>query len=685
MKKFFVVHVLVAAVAIHSFGQDKGKIDSLNSVLAGNLADSTRVKTLMNLAGEHYLSSPDLAIKDCKASLELAEKIKLDEGIGEAQGWLAFLYEQQGEIDSALSYYNKALVIAIKTGSKKSEASILNNIAAIYNDRGRVDEALKYHHRALAIREAAKDTEGMSSSYNNIAFIYQTQGKIPDALDYFSKALKISEQVKDKDGEATALENIGFIYKEQKQYESAKEFFFKSLAVHESIHDKYGTGYSLNAIGGLYEEMGNPDSALYYFNRALKLRSEIADKQGIAYTLKNIGNVYVKLNKPEEAKQSFRKSLEAFESLGDKRGISIVTNLYGASVLDGGNYEEGRTYLEQSLRLAKELGFPADIRNAAGNLQRLFRKKSQWKEALLMNDLFIQMRDSVENDINKKASLKNQAWYEYEKKEALLKSEQEKKNAIASAELKKQKLIRNSASGGLVIVVLFLAVVFRQRNKISAEKKRSDELLLNILPAETAEELKTTGSAKAKSFDLVTVLFSDFRNFTQAAEKLSPEELVSEINLCYSEFDKIIGRHGIEKIKTIGDAYMCAGGLPVTNSTHPIDVVKAGLEMQDFIAKHKSEREKTGQPFFELRIGVHTGPVVAGIVGIKKFAYDIWGDTVNTASRMESSGEAGKVNISGTTYDLIKDRFVCEYRGKVKAKNKGEIDMYFIIRSLGEG
>ena len=222
-----------------------------------------------------------------------------------------------------------------------------------------------------------------------------------------------------------------------------------------------------------------------------------------------------------------------------------------------------------------------------------------------------------------------------------------------------------------------------QRNRISKEKKRSDELLLNILPEETAEELKATGTAKAKSFESVSVLFTDFKNFTQASELLSPEELVAEINFCYSEFDKIITSHGIEKIKTIGDAYMCAGGLPAPNSTHPVDVIKAGLEMTAFIEKNKQERIKQNQPFFELRLGIHTGPVVAGIVGIKKFAYDIWGDTVNIASRMESSGEPGKVNISGTTYELVKDKFTCEFRGEVEAKGKGKVKMYFVNSPFG--
>lgn len=214
--------------------------------------------------------------------------------------------------------------------------------------------------------------------------------------------------------------------------------------------------------------------------------------------------------------------------------------------------------------------------------------------------------------------------------------------------------------------------------EIRLEKKKSDDLLLNILPEEVAEELKAKGSADAKLISDVTVLFTDFKGFTQMSANMSPQELVGVINECFSTFDHIMQKHGIEKIKTIGDAYMAAGGLPTPNTTHAEDVVKAALEIQHYMREHKIRKEKAGEPYFEIRIGVHTGPVVAGIVGVKKFAYDIWGDAVNTASRMESSGEEGKVNISGSTYALVNDLFRCTYRGKIAAKGKGEIDMYFV-------
>lgn len=242
-----------------------------------------------------------------------------------------------------------------------------------------------------------------------------------------------------------------------------------------------------------------------------------------------------------------------------------------------------------------------------------------------------------------------------------------------------------------MFIVLFMIIFyFKSENErqerllekknvsLSDEKQKSDNLLMNILPHDTAEELKRTGTAKSRSFNMVTVMFTDFRDFTATAEALHPEKLVNEIHDYFSVFDNVMSKYNIEKIKTIGDSYMCAGGLPEENSSNPVDVVMAALEIQEFMMQRKKEKESANELFFECRLGIHTGPVIAGIVGTKKFAYDIWGDTVNVASRMESSGQVAKVNISGSTYDLVKDHFNCSYRGKVAAKNKGEVDMYFV-------
>ena len=217
--------------------------------------------------------------------------------------------------------------------------------------------------------------------------------------------------------------------------------------------------------------------------------------------------------------------------------------------------------------------------------------------------------------------------------------------------------------------------VEERTNELYIEKKKSDDLLLNILPEVVAQELKQTGRTTPRSYEVATVMFTDFENFTLKSERLSPEDLVSIIDSCFKKFDEIISRHNIEKIKTIGDAYLCVSGLPDTKDHNAVNVINAAMEIVDVI---KEQQLSSDSGFFDIRIGIHTGPLVAGVVGHKKFAYDIWGDTVNTAARMEQNSEANRINISNSTYELVKDKFHCTFRGKQPAKNKGLIEMYFV-------
>lgn len=222
--------------------------------------------------------------------------------------------------------------------------------------------------------------------------------------------------------------------------------------------------------------------------------------------------------------------------------------------------------------------------------------------------------------------------------------------------------------------------ISHQRDVIEIERQKSEGLLLNILPKQVAEEYKAKGRVDIRNYDRVSVMFTDFKGFTKISEKMPPEAVVEELNYCFSTFDEITDKYQIQKIKTIGDAYMCAGGIPEPNTTNPVDVVLAGLEIQYFMQQRREEKRKVGEDYWQCRLGVNTGDALSAVIGKSKFTYDIWSDTVNTASRMENSGEVGKVNVGQKTYDLIKDFFECEHRGKVVAKGKGELDMYFVHR-----
>ncbi len=222
----------------------------------------------------------------------------------------------------------------------------------------------------------------------------------------------------------------------------------------------------------------------------------------------------------------------------------------------------------------------------------------------------------------------------------------------------------------------------RQKEIIEAAKAQSDSLLLNILPDEIAEELKKFGKSYARKHNQVSVLFSDIKGFSSMAETLTPVKLVTQLDEVFGAFDNIIAKYGMEKIKTIGDAYMCACGLPLPDEENAVKAVKAGMDMQRFLNEFGLANKIQNLPVFEVRIGIHTGPLVAGVVGLKKFAYDIWGDTVNLASRMEQHSEAGKVNVSGETYQLIKNQFRCTHRGRIEIKSKLHVDMYFVDEEI---
>jgi adenylate cyclase len=262
---------------------------------------------------------------------------------------------------------------------------------------------------------------------------------------------------------------------------------------------------------------------------------------------------------------------------------------------------------------------------------------------------------------------------------------------LASQKQRNKLYIIAAALGmGLFLVVAAL-FVYRQKtikelgdkNKIiQEEKRRSDELLLNILPEEVMHELKAHGKTTARNYAKATVLFADIKDFTTISEQLSPDDLIEGLDAYFECFDKVIVKYDIEKIKTIGDAYVCAGGIPTKSEGNPHLVVQAALDFMSEIERLRKARVAVGKIPFEFRIGIHTGQLVAGVIGIRKFAYDIWGDTVNMAARMQQSSDAGKINISGATYELVKDKFACVYRGKVEAKNKGEIDMYFVEKAI---
>jgi PAS domain S-box-containing protein len=375
-------------------------------------------------------------------------------------------------------------------------------------------------------------------------------------------------------------------------------------------------------------------------------RKELEKK---AVLVQNVQNSFIVTN----YKGNIEWANDGFTKL---HGLHIEEQIekFGCNILDVYDDETVNSLIEQCLLDHKPVSFSKKIKHDEGN--------EVWVQAFISPQLTrggnIEKLIIVESDIT---DLKNKEKELYDHNLKMLQITENLE--AANSQLEQQK-----------------SEINEQKQQIESEQEKSERLLLNILPFEVARQLKSKGKAGTRFYKHVSVLFTDFKSFSHLSKELEPKALVSLLDNYFIRFDEIIGTHYLEKIKTIGDAYMCAGGLPLRNNSNPVDAVLAGLEIQHYMGLINAENIKNGEPLWELRIGVHTGPVVAGVVGKKKFAYDIWGDTVNIAARMQEKGEIKKVNVSGETYKCIKDYFDCEYRGKLEAKNVGKIDMYYVNR-----
>ena len=629
----FILFISLFIICNHTNAQGTVS-DSLKKILTGNITDSLRVNVSNALSKSFFKDNPDTSVKIAAASQKLAEKIN----------------------------YKTGLVLALK------------NMGIGNYMQGKYIDAVKSWQQALEVYKEIGDKSGVANMLSNQGAVYFNQGDDAKSLELHLQSLKMSEDIGDTLRILTSLTNIGAVYlNKPATYKKALENFLRSYNLSLAINDTYSIGTSAANLGETYYKLGDDATALVYLNKSVKAYEGTED---LPYSLNYLGRVYIRQKEFDKAIKTHSRAFNISKNLDTRLDMTQSLVGLGQAYAAKGDINLAIDAYKQSVEIGKALNANTEIKDAYQGLTKAYAALSDYNNAFKYQDLLLAIKDTIYNISTDKKLGTLQFTFDLEKKEGEI-SLLNKNKEIQQQEIKREKMVKTVFIGGFLTVLLFASVFFKQRNRIGKEKKRSEKLLLNILPAETAEELKATGKAKTKKLDMVSVLFTDFKNFTQASEILTAEELVEEINYCYSEFDRIVTRFGIEKIKTIGDSYMCAGGLPVANNTHPFDVVAAGLEMVNFIERNKQERISKGRPYFELRLGIHSGPVVAGIVGIKKFAYDIWGDTVNTASRMESSGEIGKVNISGSTYELVKHRFHCVHRGKIAAKNKGHIDMYF--------
>jgi len=549
-------------------------------------------------------------------------------------------------LDSTIKALNEAIVY-FKENNSNCNLSYAEAVKGrAYYNYGMADSATASYISASQHANLNCPDSILYYFYNSWAILYLEMGdfELGDSISLL--ALKATQSIEDKEYELNVLTNRALLYSQNGNNDTAilisKNIYIEAVSINNSYH----IWSSLQNTGHFFIRSGENDSALFYFNKMQSLVSEEMPAYLQMHLYNNLAVVYSKKGEIKKGADYYYRAIELAYELGKLNSLLIYLDNYSAALNKLERYQESRVFLQYYVDLKDSLE-SADKVQFIKTLEKNYEIGKQREKILLLE----------QEDLKKDLELER-------------------------GERDRDIVIAVLIGVFLLSIGLYTRLRFTRKSKniIENEKKRSDDLLLNILPAQVAEELKQKGESEARQYNDVSVLFTDFVKFTQFTQKLTAKELVEEIGYCFKSFDEICTSFGIEKIKTIGDAYMAAAGVPSSDAKAAENSIRAVLEMQEFMIKRFAEKTESGQPGLQMRSGIHSGPVVAGIVGVKKFQYDIWGDTVNTAARMESSGVAEKVNISVVTYNYVKNipDFKFESRGKIEVKGKGLIEMYYV-------
>lgn len=726
-----------------SYGQSQDTtmldITEIRSKLSAAANDSAKAYWQTEL-GRKLLTDKtiDEAVALLKEALAYQERVKDFKAITKVKTFIGQGYNVKQDLQNALSYLEEARTSAERSGDKQLLSASYSKLISAYNKAGNTAKGLDYAQRLLNLGQKENSPKMMGTAYYFTGYFYHLNGNMDKAMQQYAAALVQYGAARDTQMIASLQINMGEYYAVTGQLDSAKVYYNRSLQTYTRLKDKVKLAALYLRLGELYAADNDMKSITELSRKSLALAREMDNKELIAYygfslerircieifksaplvdnkpvlnaaqrkTLENVvakmevcqrdyrkaGVNYVELSKMLQVLSYIKQALGDYEgALHDyteyidyKDSFASADNLKQFAAFEAKYaFEKSRDSLrlleeQKRIELEKEMELKA-VRFEYEKKRALAKTEAERKQLLFEEEL---KRKAIETGyIRNREAARTQ----YEQRLALAKATEEKERALSLARLRQSHNTRNmSLLGAGVLLVLAGISVYgytqkrKDNRKIASEKKRSDDLLLNILPAEVADELKSSGQSVAQQYNHATVLFTDFVGFTQASERLGVQELVNELNIYFTAFDRIMEKYGLEKIKTIGDAYLAVSGLPVEKELHAQNAVRAALDIIEFVKQKKQD----GPYGLDIRIGINSGSLIAGIIGVKKFAYDIWGDTVNTAARMEQSSTPGKINISGSTYELVKDDFACSYRGRIDAKNKGELDMYFVEGAL---
>lgn len=679
-------------------------LDSLKTVLKSK-KNKAKVDILQLISNELQCNDTQAKISYLNEALTLSEELQYEKGIFESLKLLGYYYSLcQQDYQSATDWHTQSLEFAQKNNQSNHQYIAYENLAECYNQQGIYKKAIACYTEILQL-EISRDRK--IQALGNSGVVYKSIGEYAKALRNYQDAynLLFQDMVSTKEStyeDTLTLMGIKYeianIYKAIPDYDRALQNYQDVKKLNEQIQFPYFFVLVDIGIGDCHLDNNVYNKAIVNYKSAVNTISgfDINSTQKTedqSNATNKIAIAFLKQNKIDSAKHYANQALSIASGQNNKhKSLSILPLIYitlGKVSTAEKNYNHALSYLNKALQMGDK-NEAIDLQSTAfQQLSFVHEKMGNTAAALETYQKHIALRDSIYNNqkLQELTRIDMQGYFDRQMFSDSL--QRAKETAINQYKFQRQRLLTYTGFGITALLLVFSYLLFRNyrrqkrdniiisnaRDAIREEKKVSEKLLHNILPEEIAEDLKKRGATTAKHFNTVTVMFTDFVNFTKAGERMGSEALVEELHSCFKVFDEIIDKHNIEKIKTIGDAYLAVSGLPTPDNKHASNIINAAREIQSFMLNH---REKLGDKTFEIRIGLHSGDVTAGIVGVKKFAYDIWGDTVNTAARMEQSSQPGKINISETTYELVKHEFNCVYRGEIEAKNKGKMKMYFV-------
>ncbi|MCW3126120.1 MAG: hypothetical protein JWO03_1778 [Bacteroidetes bacterium] len=546
------------------------------------------------------------------------EKIALFSQIGKK-------YKEIGKYPAALEYHQIARTLCEESGDGPGVISSLISIGATLFEQGNYQMAFELYQKALALSESMGNEGKTAIIYCHYGTIYQEHGNYSIALEYFHKGLAMAEKAGEVGKEiASFYNNIGVLHKDQGDFALALEYFHKVLAISLEMDDKILIAICYSNIGVVYRQMGDYDLALDYYHKALTLRKEAGNKLTYAFSYINIGIIHKMKKEYHEGLEYQFKALEICREAGHKKAeITCIMNI-GTISYEMKEYAQSEKYLQKALQSSAEIGSKGLHRDALNSLYQVYRAKNDMRTALDYHERYIEVRDEMNNE--------------------------ESTRKIANLRIRHEMEMKEK------------------------ERQLMEKVLHNVLPPAIAMRIQNGEERIIERFKDTSILFADIHGFTTWSAGRDVNEVAEILDKLFQLFDGLALDHGVEKIKTIGDGYMCATGLPEPGADHAVRIAKMALAMQ------LRMREIFTDIGIRLRIGIHSGEVIAGIIGKNKYSYDLWGDTVNIASRMESHGVVGKVQVSEAFKNLLQDKFTFEERGEIEIKGKGLMNTWFLVK-----